>query len=65
VALVVVWADTVPHVVTPIAIVRVDHVVGRVHDLGATVGVFEQLCEFPPCELYVFVAIGGALEHKV
>jgi len=59
VALVVVRVDTAPHVVTPIAVVRTDDGMGRVHDLRATVGVFEQLCEFPSRELYVFVAIGG------
>ena len=65
VALVVVC---VPHVVTPITVVRVDEVVGvlgRVHNLGATVGLFEQLCELPPCEVYFFMAIGGVLEHEI
>ena len=62
VTLVVVCADAVPHVVTPIAVVEVG---GRVHDLCATVGLFEQLCELPPRELYVFMAIGGVLEDEV
>jgi len=65
VTLVVVWADAVPHVVTPIAVVRVDEVGGRVHDLGATVRLLKQLCELPPREIYVFVTIGGVLEDEI
>jgi len=55
----VVRVDTIPHVVTPIAVVRVGDVMGRVHNLRAAVGVFEQLCELPPCEIYAFMVIGG------
>ena len=58
VSLVIVCADAVGHVVTPIAVVRVQN-------LRATVRVFEQFCEFPPRELHVFVAVGGVLEHKI
>lgn len=63
--LLVVRVDSVPHVVTPIAIVRVDDVMGRVHDLRATVGMFEQLCELPSREVYLFMAVGGVLDNKV
>ena len=65
VSLMVVWADAVRHVVTPIVVVRVENVVRIVHDLRATVGMLEKLCELPPRELYVFVAIGGILEHEI
>jgi hypothetical protein len=65
VTLVVACADTVPHVVTPITVVRVGDVMRRIHDLGVTVRVFEQLSELPPRKLYVFMAIGGILEDKI
>ena len=65
VSLLVVGVDIVPHVVTPIATVRVDDVMGRVHNLRATVGMLEQLCELPPREFYVFMAVGGVLENIV
>ena len=41
VSLLVVRVDTVPHVVPSIAVVWVSDVMGRVHNLRATVGVFE------------------------
>ena len=63
--LLVVCAHTVYHAIPPIAAVRVGDVLGRVHDLGATVGVFEQLCKLPPREFYVFMTTGGVLERKV
>ena len=58
VSLMVVCADTVGYVVAPIAVVRV-------HNLRAAVRVFEQLCELPSRKVYVFMAIGGVLEHKI
>ena len=43
VTLLVVCVDTVPHVVTSIAVVGIGDVMGGVNDLSTTVGVSEQL----------------------
>jgi hypothetical protein len=63
--LLIVSVNTVPHAITPIATVRVADVMGRVHDLCTTVGVFEQFRELPPRKFYTILAIGGILKTEL
>lgn len=65
VSLLVVCVDTVPHVVTSITVVGIGDMMGRVNDLRTTVGMFEQLSEFPSRKVYLSLAIGWILKTEL